>query len=168
MLGILRGHQGGIQVQSAPGRGTCFTLWFPVADRPAEAPEVEPEGSLLPGGLVLVVDDEPEIRASASALLELLGFQTLQASDGLEAVERVRERGADLRLVLLDLSMPRMDGRQAFEGIRALHPELRVILSSGFDLQEAAQGIVGQGLAGFLQKPYTLQGLERALRTILA
>ncbi|HEU4951976.1 MAG TPA: ATP-binding protein [Holophagaceae bacterium] len=168
MLGILRGHQGAIQVQSAPGQGTCFTLWFPAADRPAEVPGPESAGSPLPGGLVLVVDDEPEIRASASALLELLGFETLQASDGLEALDRVRERGGDLSLVLLDLSMPRLDGRQAFEGIRALQPDLKVILSSGFDLQEAAQGIVGRGLAGFLQKPYTLQGLERALRALLA
>ena len=101
-------------------------------------------------------------------MLAHLGFQCLMAADGAEAVDLVRARGAELRLVLLDLSMPKLDGREAFHAIRTLRPELKVILSSGFDLQEAARDIVGKGLAGFLQKPYLLESLRQAVKNALA
>lgn len=167
MLGILRGHRGGIQVESEVGRGTRFSLLFPASRTVPQRPKALSGTPFPSGGLVLVVDDEPSIREAGVAMLEQLGFQCLQASDGHEAVEFVRSRGADLRLVLLDLSMPRLDGREAFHQIHALHPELKVILSSGFDIQETARGIVGQGLAGFLQKPYRLSELKSALQAAL-
>jgi PAS domain S-box-containing protein len=168
MLGILRGHHGGIKVESEPGRGTRFTLLFRETE-PAEAAAAGPRGpGFEPGGLVLIVDDEAEIRTAAAAMMERLGFRCLTAADGAEAVGLVRARGRDLRLVLLDLSMPRLDGREAFDAIRALAPGLRVILTSGFDVQESALGIVGQGLAGFLQKPYTFDQLCQAVAAALA
>ncbi|HZU52686.1 MAG TPA: PAS domain-containing protein [Holophagaceae bacterium] len=168
MLGILKGHHAGIAVESEPGRGTRFALLFPVAERPSHPEAPGDEASFQPGGLALVVDDEPEIREIASAMLALMGFQCLAAADGAQALELVRARGGELRLALLDLSMPEMDGREAFRAIHALQPGLKVILSSGFDLREAARDIVGQGLAGFLQKPYQLEELRRAVKRILA
>ena len=168
MLGILRGHHAGIAVESDPGRGTRFALLFPAAEGLPAAHPPSRETGFKPGGLALVVDDEPEIREAAAAMLTHLGFQCLTATEGAEAVDLVRTRGAELRLVLLDLSMPKLDGREAFQAIQALRPELKVILSSGFDLQEAARDIVGQGLAGFLQKPYLLESLHQAVQSALA
>ncbi|HXC17952.1 MAG TPA: PAS domain-containing protein [Holophagaceae bacterium] len=167
MLGILRGHHAGIAVESEPSRGTRFALLFPAAEGPAVTQPPPSEAAFKPGGLALVVDDEPEIRETAAAMLAHLGFQCLVAADGAEAVELVRDRGGELGLVLLDLSMPKLDGREAFHAIRTLRPELKVILSSGFDLQESARDIVGQGLAGFLQKPYLLESLRQAVQNAL-
>ena len=168
MLGILRGHHAGIKVESEPHQGTAFTLLFRAADHQPGAAPPRPVQAFKPGGLVLVADDEPEIRRAASAMLERLGFKCITASDGAEAVGLVRARGTELRLALLDLSMPRLDGREAFDAIRALRPGLKVILSSGFDIQESAGGIVGQGLAGFLQKPYRFDQLRQAVEAALA
>ena len=168
MLGILRAHHGGIKVESERGHGTRFTLLFRQAEDLAPPEPARTGGTFAPGGLVLVVDDEPEIRRAAAAMLERLGFRSLTAADGAEAVGLVRARAGELRLVLLDLSMPRLDGREAFEAIRALAPDLKVILCSGFDLQEAARDLVGRGLASFLQKPYTARQLREAVETALA
>ncbi len=168
MLGILRGHHAGITVESEPGRGTRFALLFPAAEGLPAAPPPSRGIAFKPGGLALVVDDEPEIREAVAAMLVRLGFQCLMAADGAEALELVRARGGELRLVLLDLSMPKLDGRETFQAIRTLQPDLKVILSSGFDLQESARGIVGQGLAGFLQKPYLLESLRQAVQNALA
>ena len=168
MLGILRGHHAGIKVESEPHQGTAFTLLFRASARASGSAPPRPAHPFKPGGLALVADDEPEIRRTAAAMLERLGFTCIVASDGAEAVGLVRARGAELRLVLLDLSMPRLDGREAFDAIRALRPGLKVILSSGFDIQESVGDIVGQGLAGFLQKPYQLEQLRQAVESALA
>ena len=168
MLGILRGHHGGIKVESEPGRGTRFALLFPAADSLPATPLPPGTRPFVPGGLALVVDDEAEIRETAAGMLQRLGFQCITASDGEEALELVLDRGGELRLVLLDLSMPRMDGREAFDAIHTVRPGLKVILSSGFDVQEAARDIVSKGLAGFVQKPYQLDNLRQAVQTALA
>ena len=168
MLGILRGHHGGIKVASEPGQGTRFTLLFREAASPVSPAASSAAAGFEPGGLVLVVDDEAEVRRATTAMLEKLGFQCLTAADGAEGVGLVRSHGPDLRLVLLDLSMPRMDGREAFDAIRAFSPRLKVILSSGYDVQESARDIVGQGLAGFLQKPYSFEQLQQAVASALA
>ncbi|MFN7957134.1 MAG: response regulator [Holophagaceae bacterium] len=131
--GILRGHRGGLKVYSEPGRGTSFQVYLPATSRPlppAPSTPSNPAGVAL-GGLVLLVDDEQSILEVTAKALERLGFQVETAADGKEAVERFSTRPSAFRLALVDLTMPRMDGRECFKALRALRPDLPVVLCSG-------------------------------------
>ncbi|HZU53826.1 MAG TPA: PAS domain S-box protein [Holophagaceae bacterium] len=167
MLGILRGHRAGIRITSTPGQGTAFRIYFPaktgaVAEEPALAPSLD----LQPSGAALVVDDEPGIRESAVELLRILGFSTVfEASDGAEALEIFKARSREISLVFMDLTMPRMNGREAFRALRAIDPAIPVILSSGFD-EEA--GLAGdERPSAFLQKPYRFAQLRSTVMQAL-
>jgi len=119
-------------------------------------------------GTVLVVDDEEVVREVARQMLEHLGFSVLVAADGAAALEVFRGRREAIRLVLLDMTMPRMDGEQTFRELRRLAPDVRVILASGYNEQDATSSFVGMGLAGFIQKPFALVELEARIRESLA
>jgi len=168
MLGILRGHKGGIKIYSEPGKGSTFQVYFRALETTSSAPEALAMASAIPfQGKVLLVDDEPDLRSSIAAMLEHLGFTVETAADGVEALERFKPQ--TFVLVLMDLTMPRMDGKEAFRRMKELDPGVRVILSSGYNEQEAIQQFIGRGLAGFIQKPYQLKtlvdALDRALRS---
>ncbi len=163
--GIVRGHRGGIRVYSELGKGTTFKLIFPAgadpapdAVRPAEAEAWRGQGTLL------VVDDEEEVRIIAEALLRSLGFGVILAADGQEALEVYRKAGGTISAVLMDLTMPHMDGVETFRELRRLDPDCRVVLTSGYNEQEAIHDFLGKGLAGFVQKPFQRDDLMRALR----
>ena len=161
MLGILKGHKGGIRVQSRMGEGTTFTLLFPAAQG---IPEALPSAPALPkarsySGLALVVDDELDVRAMATGILQRMGLQVLTAGDGQEGYERFRKHQGELRVVLLDLTMPRMDGLECFQAMYLLNPSIPVILSSGFNEREIRHTFAGDHLLYFLQKPYTVAAL---------
>jgi hemerythrin-like metal-binding protein len=168
--GILRSHQGGIQVSSREGEGTTFTLLFPAADAPARVEEVlEPwsDAALRGTGVILVADDEDALRTVAVSALRRLGFDPLEARDGLEALQVYEANRDRIRLVLMDLTMPRMDGEEAYRALRRAGAMVPIILSSGFGQEEAYQRFRAKGLAGFLQKPYRLQDLDRTVRDAL-
>ena len=166
MLGILRGHGGGVKIYSEPGRGSTFQVYFKALETAPPAQESATDATLVPfHGRVLLVDDEPDLRASIGAMLEHLGFEVEIAADGIQALEHFHP-GA-YALVLMDLTMPRMDGKEAFRRMKELDPEVRVILSSGYNEQEAIQQFIGRGLAGFIQKPYLLRTLSEALEKAL-
>jgi nitrogen-specific signal transduction histidine kinase/CheY-like chemotaxis protein len=171
VLGIVRGHKGGLLVDSAPGHGTTFKLYFP-ADS-AELiqplpPDTTPPAHAPAGGLVLVIDDEQPVREAVTDILELDGLQVITASGGAAGIALYQKRQADVRLVLLDLSMPGMGGEETFRRLRAINPDARVILSSGYSQAEATRHFVGQGLAGFIQKPYNASTLVKTIRQHLA
>jgi len=169
LLGILRSHHAGINIYSEIGTGSTFRIYFPAHQGVKNPPEPSgpPVHPSLPTGWVLLVDDESTIRATAGAMLESLGFKVLDAVNGMEAVELYKTKGKDILLVLLDLTMPRMDGIEAFYVILQMNPSAKVILSSGYNQQEALQPFIGAHPAGFLKKPYQYKDLVMELEKIL-
>ena len=168
-IGILKGHRAGMRIYSEPGRGTTFKLLFPVSEVDREVEVAQLVAPVLRRqATVLLVDDEEMIREAVTAILEALGLTVLTAADGREALEIVQRRDMSVDVVLMDLTMPHMDGREAFQAIRRIHPDLPIILSSGYNEHESLQDFMGRGLAAFLQKPYTLATLERTVLDVLA
>jgi PAS domain S-box-containing protein len=165
VLGIVRGHKGAIKVYSELGRGTTLKLLFPTAVARAQAVRAPPV--LERRGTVLVVDDEEVVRGVAARILGSYGFDVILASDGREGVERFRERHQEISVVLMDLTMPTLDGVDAFREIRALNDSVPVLLMSGYNEQDAVTRFAGKGLAGFVQKPFTVEMLRERLLSVL-
>jgi PAS domain S-box-containing protein len=164
VLGIIRGHKGAIKVYSEPGKGSSFKILLPASSRPAELFNGEKHKDNWQGhGTVLLVDDEETVRGIGAEMLKELGFSTVTANDGREALEIFKNR-PDIRFVILDLTMPHMDGEQCFRELRRMNPDVKVIMSSGYNEQEVTQKFVGKGLAGFIQKPCRLSVLKDAIR----
>ena len=163
VLGIVRGHKGAIKVYSEPDKGTTFKILLPASGRPAEIfNNVSDHEQWQGSGTVLLVDDEETVRGIGKEMLQALGFTTITANDGKEAVE-IFKTTPGIAFVILDLTMPHMDGEQCFRELRQLDPGVKVIMSSGFSEQEVTQKFVGKGLAGFIQKPYKLSVLKDAI-----
>lgn len=170
VLGIVRGHQGALKIYSEQGVGTTFKAVFPATDLPAnvaesvEAQAVEWRGS----GVVLVIDDEETARGLASHMLTRMGFEVLAAADGREGVELFRAHRSHIRMVLLDMTMPHMDGEETFRELRRNRIDVRVVLTSGYNEQTATSRFAGKGLAAFIQKPYRFEELRTVIRNVLS
>ncbi|WP_291272525.1 PAS domain S-box protein [Geothrix sp.] len=168
MQGIIRGHKGGIRVYSEPGKGTTFKVIFPAGTRAVDFEPEEAEVDAWRGsGTVLVVDDEDGVRTVAEALLRSMGFEVILAKDGMEALERFRSAAGAIRAVLLDLTMPHMGGVETFRELRRIDPGCRVVLTSGYNEQEAIQDFLGKGLVAFVQKPFQSTSLAQAMKKAL-
>ncbi len=167
VLGIVRGHHGALRVESAPGRGTTFELVFPrVEEKIPQTASLPQRDEWRGAGTVLVVDDQASVRSVACRILEHLGFDTLCASNGARALELFRTHQTEIVLVLLDLTMPVMDGHETLDALLALQPDLPVVMSSGYD--EGVNPTAATGRArGFLHKPYRLQQMREVLRRAL-
>jgi len=166
VMGIVRGHKGAIKVYSSPGKGTTFKVFFPASDAAAVGPA--PEVMSFRGeGLALVIDDDQGVREAASRLLEYFGFRVLQAVDGRHGSDVFREHASEIVVVLLDMTMPEMNGEETFRELRRMRPEVPVILSSGYNEIEATRRFTAKGLAGFLQKPFTPKELTQKLALAL-
>jgi signal transduction histidine kinase len=168
VLGIVRSHGGAVRVHSQQGQGTTFTVVFPESARAQEtAPAPRAEGAAWHGrGTILLVDDEEMVRKGGRRLLRRLGFEVLEASDGEEAVRVFREEAARIRCVILDLTMPRMNGHEAAREIRQIRDDVPILLSSGYSAQTAMSDDA-ERLDGFIPKPYELEELRAKLREVL-
>jgi PAS domain S-box-containing protein len=166
VLGIVRAHKGAIKVYSEFGKGTTFKVLFPALDM--EENRAQPHVPSLSDnwkgkGVILLADDEESLRALGAMMLERLGFTVLTAVDGRDALETYRKRQREISLVILDLTMPHMDGAQAFGELRRINPDIRVILASGYSEEDVAARFAGKHLSGVLQKPYSLSKLRELL-----
>jgi PAS domain S-box-containing protein len=167
VLGIVNAHKGALKVYSQPGQGTTFKALFPVSANPLIASPGRFVSDLAGSGTVLVVDDEELVRQTARHTLEHYGYRTVCAGDGAAALELYRYRPHDIALVLLDLTMPVMNGEEALRQMQMINPQVRVLLSSGYNEVEAVQRFAGKGLAGFIQKPYAAAALAQKVKEVL-
>jgi PAS domain S-box-containing protein len=168
VLGIARGHKAAVRIDSAPGGGTRFTALFPASSTSDAAALELGVGAPVSGfGVVLLVDDEEGVRRPTRAMLERLGYQVIEAADGREAVRLFSEHRDSIRCVLLDFSMPYMDGGETFRVLHAADPGVRVIVSSGYGEQDTAPCFSEAAPAAFIQKPYTLHRLGEMLGRVL-
>ncbi len=169
VLGIIRGHKGAINVESEPGKGTKFTVFLPSSKKTSSTtkPDREKNAESWRGhGKVLVVDDDKSVREVGKDMLETIGFNVITAVDGQEAIEILRDRSNEIDCVLLDLSMPRMNGEECFHELRKIRQDVRIIIYSGYSEEETAQRFFNQGVNGFLQKPFNLKMLINKMRKV--
>ena len=169
-LGIVRGHKGAVKIDSQPGRGTTFRVLFPASPKVIEddpRPPVRTGERWRGSGVILVVDDEESVRTFVTRLLQKHGFRVVTANDGREAVEVFQSRHEEIAAVVLDLTMPRMDGEEAFRELRRLSSGVKVILTSGYSEREVTHRFAGKGLAGFAQKPFRPGDLVSIVRQVL-
>jgi two-component system cell cycle sensor histidine kinase/response regulator CckA len=170
VLGIVRKHRGAIAMESAPGRGTCIRVLLPLAgggSPPRTAAAPPPLAGWRGSGTILVADDDEGARELLSETLVRAGFTVLCASDGGEAAETFRRRADEIRLVLLDRTMPGASGDEALAAIHAVRADVPVVLVSGYSRESASELLASDRAAGFLQKPFLPDDLVRRIREIL-
>jgi signal transduction histidine kinase/CheY-like chemotaxis protein len=168
VYGIIKKHDGFIQVQSRPGQGSKFLVYLPACHRMDRCAEKKDLSPLRRGSeLLLVVDDDPMITDLAREILRRHGYAVLTASGGDEAIGLYQQRSKDIAAVVLDMVMPGMDGRAVFRRLREINPSVKVIASSGYSHDRDADDLLQQGAEGFVQKPYRVAELVKAVGDVI-
>ncbi len=170
VYGTVKDHGGAIELDSIPDTGTTFNIYLPL-----ETDECKPKKQDMSStgefrelaGCILIIDDEEIIRETASEILEELGYQVLCARDGQEGLDIYRENQELINVIILDMIMPKMNGRECFAQLRKINPEIKVLISSGFTSEEAMRNINIDDAAGFLKKPFTVTELYEALCRVI-
>lgn len=166
VYGVIKNHGGFVTADSELGEGSVFTIYFPATEKPAEAEEIRREQVQRGRGTVLVVDDEDIVRDFAVSSLTQCGYEVLTASDGREALEVFNRRKDDISLVILDIIMPNMGGKETMERLKVIKPDLKILVSSGYSINGTAQEMLDAGATGFIQKPFTVSAIANKVREI--
>jgi nitrogen-specific signal transduction histidine kinase len=166
-FGIIKNHNGYIDVKSREGQGSTFTIYLPAFD--GEIPDKEEAQDDLPPGneTILLVDDEETILDACGTMLNRMGYTVITARGGREAIAVYQERHADIDMVILDIIMPDINGGEVFDHLVEIDPHVKVLLSSGYTIEDQAAAILERGCNGFIQKPYEMEQLNRSIREIL-
>ena len=171
VFSIIKRHQGHIEVSSAVGKGSVFTIWLPVAPAPQQEPSRPAVAEIAKGKRVLFMDDEVPILKMAEKLMQRLGFEFVPAADGSEAIERYRsakDSGKPFDLVVMDLTIPGgMGGKEAIGILREIDPGVRAIVSSGYSSDLAMSDFRKHGFRGMVAKPYDIAELSATIRRVL-
>jgi CheY-like chemotaxis protein len=173
VLGIVCGHKGTLKINSEVGIGTTIRAFFPAKTTADNSSSIRMKDQAdmekwRGSGTVILADDEEIVLKVGKQMFELLGFSVLTASDGLKALELFRQYTDEIVCVFLDLTMPRMDGEEAFREIQLINPDAAVILCSGYTELDATQRFKDCGLAGFIQKPFTIKALQEKLMQVVS
>jgi signal transduction histidine kinase/ActR/RegA family two-component response regulator/HAMP domain-containing protein len=168
VYGITKSHKGFIIVANAPGKGTSFSVYLPVAGL-IEAEEIEPvvSGQMLQAN-ILIVDDEELVASMLAEHLQNLGCFTYHASNGEEALDILKQYKDELDVAILDINMPVMDGSAAFEKMIEIKPDIKVLVASGYIMNSSVKEILDKGAHGFIQKPYSLDNIAAKIRQVMA
>jgi CheY-like chemotaxis protein len=170
VLGIVQSAHGGIEVSSEVGRGTRFRVFFPASKAASPIQPVVPEGEVkkAPGSpVVLVIDDERLVRQTTAAMLRKMGYCVLLAESGAEGVESFRASRSEIALIILDMSMPVMSGKETLERLRTIDDEVPVLILSGYSEQQVQRHFEGSTISGFVQKPFTGHQIASAVHALL-
>jgi CheY-like chemotaxis protein len=166
--GVVRSHRGSIHLTSAPGEGTCFEILLPcapaksLAEPGSAAEEVAAAADAI--GTVLVVEDEEILRTAVCKMLRRRKFTVIEAADGSAALEMLRAQPMGIGVILLDMTLPGISGKQLFEALREIRPDVRVILTTAYSKEMAANALGSPQAWGFIRKPYHIADLVTLLR----
>jgi CheY-like chemotaxis protein len=170
LMGIVKSHRGALDVRSVPGEGTMFSVYFPTVTKTSKKARkvvTKSKKEWKGSGTIILADDEQTVLDMCKEMLEYLGFEVLIATDGVEAVDLYKKNHDKICCIILDLTMPNMDGEEALEEIQKLDASAKIIISSGYGEMQILQRFASKKLAAFIQKPYKLDGLKDILSTVL-
>ena len=167
VYGIIKSHDGYIDVESKKGRGTTFTIFLPASEKDVEGVDGTTAKLIKGSGTLLIVDDEELVLNVGVNMLEKLGYTVLAAKNGTEAVDIFEANKDKIKMVILDIIMPGMGGGEVYDKIKAIHPDVKVLLSSGYSVDGQAIELLERGCDGFMQKPFTLEELSGKITQIM-
>ncbi|MBW1744652.1 MAG: response regulator, partial [Deltaproteobacteria bacterium] len=166
--GIIKNHGGIIRVYSEESEGSTFNIYLPASEKQIEVGEGKPVEEIVKGtGTILLVDDENMVLGVGKEMLERIGYSVLLASSGMEAAEIYKKHKDEIKLVILDMIMPDMDGGQTYDQIKEDNPNVKVLLASGYSINGKASEILKRGCDGFIQKPFNMKELSIKIRDVL-
>jgi signal transduction histidine kinase len=168
VYGIVQNHGGFCTIESTPGRGTTIKVYFPSIDQQTTETAASVPATSPADMTVLIVDDEPMVVAMLKDHLESLGCKILTAGNGQIAVDMLREKRDEIDLIILDINMPVMCGRDAYPQFLRIKPDIKVLVSTGYIMNEDTEEVLNMGAQGFLQKPYTLEDINAKILEIFS